>query len=266
MKAINPYYIDDTAVISFSGGRSSAFMLHSIIEAHGGNLPDCLKVIFCNTGKEMPQTLDFVRDCGVNWGVDITWLELDIVDNKYETKEVNFETASRKGEPFDLLTTKKNYLPNMIARFCTSELKVLRINQYMGDKEFSHVVGIRADEPRRVAKMRGKGNYLTPLADAGVTRKEVSDFWMASDFDLNLPNDNGVCNWGNCDLCFLKGGRTKLSIVRDRPDLADWWIGQEKKIAGRFRSDQPSYQEMKIISTDQQGLFSDESIGCFCGD
>ena len=28
-----------------------------------------------NTGKEMPQTLDFVQECGERWGLAIVWLE-----------------------------------------------------------------------------------------------------------------------------------------------------------------------------------------------
>ena len=60
----------------------------------------------------------------------------------------------------------------MMARFCTSELKVLTIERYM-DSDFATVVGIRADEPRRVVKMRGKENYFVPLADAKVTEKDI---------------------------------------------------------------------------------------------
>ena len=72
---MNPYVINEPAVISFSGGRTYAYMLYKILEAHGGTLPDHVKVCFANTGKEMPETLDFVRDCGEQWGVDIVWLE-----------------------------------------------------------------------------------------------------------------------------------------------------------------------------------------------
>ena len=50
----SPYLIKEQAIISFSGGRTSAFMLWKILEAHGGTLPDNLKVVFANTGKEMP--------------------------------------------------------------------------------------------------------------------------------------------------------------------------------------------------------------------
>jgi len=49
--------------------------------------------------------------------------------------------------------------------------------------------------------------------------------------------------------------------------LADWWVEQELKIGGLFRSDQPSYQTMQVIASDQSDLFgNDETIPCFCGD
>ena len=72
---MNKYQCDEDAVISFSGGRSSGFLLHKVVQAYDGLLPDHIKVIFCNTGKEMPQTLDFVEDCSQKWNVPIVWLE-----------------------------------------------------------------------------------------------------------------------------------------------------------------------------------------------
>lgn len=261
---MNPYFIDEPAVISFSGGRSSAFMLYKILEAHEFILPSYIEVIFANTGKEMPQTLDFIRDIGTNWGVWITWLEYT---GKKQFKEVTYETASRKGEPFSQLIDDRVYLPNMMARFCTSELKVLTIERYMGGTDFLTVVGIRADEPRRAAKMREKDNYAVPMADAGITEKDIADFWSKQEFDLAMP-PAGVNTLSNCDLCFLKGFSIKQSIIEHNPSIADWWIGQENKMNARFRSDQPSYERMKIIASDQGQLFDfdDESVSCFCGD
>ena len=259
----NPYFINEQAVISFSGGRSSAFMLYKILEAHNFKLPNYLSVIFCNTGKEMPQTLDFVEDCSKNWNIDIVWLEYT---GKKSFKEVNYKTASRNGELFEQLIIDRKYLPNMMARFCTSELKVLTIERYM-DQDFATVVGIRADEPRRAAKMRNKENYFVPLADAKVTETEIDEFWQQQNFDLAMP-PAGVNTLSNCDLCFLKGGKIKQSIIEHNPKLADWWITQENYMGSFFRSDQPSYSKMKIIATDQGQLFDfdDESIACFCGD
>jgi hypothetical protein len=121
-----PYKIDGPALISFSGGRTSGFMLWNIIQAHGGTLPEDVYVTFANTGKEAPETLDFVHEIGEKWGVKIHWLELYFGEERpvYRTKEVTYETASRNGEPFEALLDRRKYLPNPVTRFCTSELKI----------------------------------------------------------------------------------------------------------------------------------------------
>ena len=59
---IKGYKIPTPACISFSGGRTSGFMLKQILNTYGGELPDDIKVCFANTGKEMPETLDFVHE------------------------------------------------------------------------------------------------------------------------------------------------------------------------------------------------------------
>jgi len=74
-------------------------MLKQIIDAHGGTLPDYCVVTFANTGKEMPQTLDFVRDCGEQWGVDIVWLEAEgsKADEESKNKHSYETTKCRPG-------------------------------------------------------------------------------------------------------------------------------------------------------------------------
>ena len=72
---INPYTLPDGDVqISFSGGRTSAYMLYHILEANG-SLPDRVKISFANTGREMPETLDFVQECAQRWNIPIIWVE-----------------------------------------------------------------------------------------------------------------------------------------------------------------------------------------------
>ena len=119
---MNPYYINEPAAISFSGGRTSAYMLYKILEAHDGKLPNDVQVTFANTGKEMPETLDFVQACSDNWGVDIVWLEFQGGKKADQPKIVNYKTASRNGEPFDQLTTEKSFLPNAMIRGSLSSI------------------------------------------------------------------------------------------------------------------------------------------------
>jgi 3'-phosphoadenosine 5'-phosphosulfate sulfotransferase (PAPS reductase)/FAD synthetase len=282
---LNPYRIDSPTCISFSGGRTSAFMLYKVLEAHQMSLPPEAIVCFANTGKEDEATLQFVKDCQDNWAVPITWLEyVDAEETKDRWKQVNFETASRDGEPFEALIRKRNYLPNPVSRFCTVELKVRTIHRYLkanGWTEWDSMLGIRADEQRRLAKI-GNQDYgkheekIAPLGGMGVTKETVGDFWRNQSFDLGLPNMNGVTMHGNCDLCFLKGGAQVLSLIQEKPERAVWWAKMEAlalALASRpsgavFRSDRPSYAQMIKFASEQKDMFdpNEETISCFCGD
>lgn len=281
----DPFLIDGPALISFSGGRTSAYMLYRIVQAHGGELPADVLVTFANTGKEMPQTLDFVNECGERWGVDIVWLEYADNDNpQLRWRVVNYNTASRNGEPFDALLKRKGYLPNPVARFCTIELKIRAMKffaqQAQGWDDWTNVLGLRADEPVRVSRSRAQREVwenAMPLAEAGITKRDVQEFWNAQNFDLRLPNINGTTPGGNCDLCFLKSTANLQAIMRSAPDLAKWWIDAEataaaangKRDGSRFRKDRPSYAAM-LDAVQRQQVFdfgdADQLIDCFCGE
>ena len=104
---MSPYKIEGPALISFSGGRTSGFMLWNIVKAHGGRLPDNVHVVFANTGKEAPETLDFVNEISEKWDIHIHWLEHYFGDERpiHRTKEVTYETAARN--PEGLLVPKR---------------------------------------------------------------------------------------------------------------------------------------------------------------
>jgi len=282
---MNPFLINEPTCISFSGGRTSAYMLWRVLQAHDMSLPSDAKVVFANTGKEDLATLKFVQDCSDNWNVPIIWVEYQH-DEPY-FKVVNFKTASRNGEPFEELIRygSRRYLPNPMTRYCTVDLKIKAAQRYLfsiGWTEWENLVGIRADEQRRVAKIRANpsdGNkgitrYM-PLATAGVTKEEVGKFWSENTFDLELPNINGITYHGNCDLCFLKKTTAVMSLIAEKPERAVWWAKMETLVTeptiangGVFRTDRPSYSSMTKFAADQVDMFdkNEETIACFCGD
>ena len=274
-KNVEGYKIPTPAVISFSGGRTSAFMLKQILDAYNGELPEDIKVCFANTGKEMPETLDFVHEVGQMWDLDIHWLELEISETPpiWRTKRVTYETASRNGEPFDELIIKKQMLPSLFRRVCTIELKIKRIEQYMrslGYDEWYSALGLRYDEPKRVSDSRAEMRRfinITPMYDARHTNIDVLDFWEKSNFDLNIPTVNGKAAAGNCDLCFLKGTKTTLNLLHEKPELADWWIEKETIMEKTFRNNRLNYIQLLDLSKEKpKDYIEDESFTCFCHD
>jgi len=242
----SPFVIEGPAMVSFSGGRTSGYMLRRVLDE--GLRPD-VHVLFADTGKERDETYTFVDACAQQWRVAIHHVE-------------------RPGQ-FTQLITDRSVLPNPVMRFCTQELKIRPMRDWMlarGYEHWTNVVGIRADEPRRVARMREaeqkrseRWDIALPLAEAGVTEPDVMAFWAAQPFDLHLRQHEG-----NCDLCFLKGPRKRQGIMRDRPDLAVWWVEQEARMGSTFRRDCPSYADLM-----RQGeLFAatDELTECYCTD
>lgn len=284
MKRDNPYLLDDPAVVAFSGGRTSGYMLYHILQAHDAAGQARPHVVFNNTGKERPETLDFVEECSRHWNVPIVWLEYRWVGS-HAYAIVSYWTASRNGEPFNQAITSRDnargdglgYLPNRVARYCTSEMKVKTMWRWAKDQPFggdyTKAVGLRFDEPKRVKRMRANvgDNRISeklelPLADAKVSLPDVMAFWAAQDFDLALkPHE------GNCDLCFLKRKGDLLEIMRRRPDLAEWWIEQERGGQRLFRStqDRPRY-ELLMVEAQQPQLFDEQEeedeISCACTD
>jgi 3'-phosphoadenosine 5'-phosphosulfate sulfotransferase (PAPS reductase)/FAD synthetase len=281
---MNPYLITEPTCISFSGGRTSAYMLKMILDEAGGSLPNEAIVCFANTGKEEEATLKFVNDCSVNWGVKIHWIEYqDHEDPTQRYREVIYETASRHGEPFELIIRKFGYLPNPVTRYCTSQLKIRTMACFLkqsglfddcSKSELENIswIGLRYDEARRATKIKDKRRI--PLFMAKVSVQDISNFWEVQPFNLELPTYKGRTLAGNCDLCFLKPMNQVATLIAEKPERAIWWANMEaltlssKESGNFFRNERPSYASMLQFSKDQLSLIDqdEEGIACFCGD
>lgn len=288
----NPYLIIGPALISFSGGRTSAFMLWQILQAHGGTLPDDIVVTFANTGLEDPRTLSFVYECGERWGVKIHWLEWRNDEQGFE--EVGFNSASQSGEPFKALVAKKKYTPNSVTRFCTQEHKIRVMGKFCRSLRWDHwhnVVGLRYDEGHRVLKVLARNDArkerwstLMPMASARlkVTKRDVLAFWLGDNADPvelahPLPQgfDLGLRDYeGNCRLCFLKAKKKLLTLIRERPADAKHMIEMKVLGKGRFVTE---YSFTDLVSEaqsapmipgimDHDGEEYDVECGLLCGE
>ncbi len=265
----DPFLITGPAIISVSGGRTSGYMLWRVLQAHGGTLPPDVHAVFANTGREMPATLDFVRDMQAAWNAPITWLEFT-GRRKDGFQVVNHNSASRDGTPFATLLAAQAALPNPVQRSCTAEMKIRTIKRWvlaeLGWSRWLNVVGLRADEMHRVERTKKptkeRWTIATPLADAGVWQRDVAAFWAAQPFDLRL-----VGKWeGNCDGCFLKSRPAILRMHADHPERMRWWAEMEaiqRGKAGRgrtFRKDRERYAVLADLVASMPRLPFDETM------
>lgn len=228
-------------LISFSGGRTSAFMTR-LLTTHAEFKKRELLVVFANTGKEFEATLEFVNECDKRWNLNVVWLEADVTQEKgigTTFRIVNFETASRQGEPFERVISKYG-VPNKQFPHCTRELKQMPIKKYMqslGYTDWHTSVGIRSDEPHRLNRGNDSNfiNPFFPLAGEliSVDNAFIRNWWARQDFDLKLKDYQS-----NCDLCWKKSKRKRLTLLSENSSVADWWAKMELEYGNGYQFDQ----------------------------
>lgn len=274
-----PYFTDSPTLLSFSGGETSARMLRKVLDAHGGKLPDHVVVTFANTGLERPETLRFVHEVQVRWGVPIVWLEWRPLQDRVgalippdprQFDVVGFNSCHRAGEPFEELVYRKQFLPNKVTRYCTAVLKVKTMQRYMrslGHAHWLNMVGLRYDEPARVLRQlvrneskKERYTSIMPLYADRITKHDVRREWDAEPFGLGLRRHEG-----NCSLCFLKGEKKLKAIMRDRPQDSVPYCRMETETEGRKGnsarfSTRFNYTDLQRSVDQQPLLFSDDLL------
>ncbi len=216
-------------IILFSGGRTSGVMSKWIMD----NWKDKynLHFVYANTGLENEATLKFVDQCDKRFGLNLTWLEADIKTKSVGTEyiKVDYETASRKGTPFENMV-KKFGIPNQDFPHCTRELKIEPIKKWAKDnvsKDYKLALGIRADEPNRLTQTKTDNEKLFPLAyDYPMIKGDVLLWWKKMPFDLDLPE-----HLGNCETCFKKSDKKLWTIAKNWPEKFEFFERLEKEYA-----------------------------------
>jgi len=185
-------------LVTFSGGRTSAFMAKYIKERYCN---DNILFVFANTGKEAEATLEFANKCDKEFELNLVWLEAEINPEKgigTAYKIVDFETANRNGLPFRN-AIKKYGLPSKVYRHCTRELKEVPIHKFAKE-------------------------------------------WKKQPFDLELKDYQG-----NCDLCFQKSVRKRLTIIKENPETSEWWIDMENQFAKEFQDKMDMRNNLSVL-------------------
>ena len=207
--------------ISFSGGRTSGYMTKLLLD-HWGDRHNFI-VTFANTGLEHPKTLDFIRECDRRFGFNTVWLEAVVHHGSRKApthRVVTYETASRKGEPFEEVI-KKYGIPNMRFPGCTRDLKLNPIKSYLAslgiqENQIPTAIGIRNDELRRVnAKVSNERVLHYPLINEWPTDKQdVLDWWSEQEFDLEIDEFEG-----NCQGCWKKSFKKHFMQIARAPEV-----------------------------------------------
>lgn len=255
------YPLGTNLLVSFSGGRTSAYMARRLQLEMAGHFN--LFFVFANTGQEREETLKFVNRCDHEFGWGVVWVEA-VVDpkngNGTRHKVVTYDTASRAGEPFEAVI-KKYGIPNKPFPHCTRELKAKPINQYAKQLGVDYVtaIGIRADEYRRVNGKAEASRIIYPLIDIWcVDKPTVQQFWKDQPFDLRLKEHEGNCSW-----CWKKSLKKHLRPINERPEIFDFPRRMERLYANAGPSGMPQVFFRENRSTDDLFAMARRQLNLF---
>jgi len=220
-------------VISFSGGRTSAYLVHlfkSDPDAH---------FVFMDTGAEHPATYQFIKDIVKHWGINLVCLRVVVnpqMKKGVSYKIISFDDLKQDLEPWkDML--KKYGSPYYNTPFCTARMKTEPFEKYCAEtfgKNFERWIGMRIDEPTRLpievleklnlpihkdAKHQKEGfRYLAEICE--FEKDDVLDWWEQQPFDLAITE-----HLGNC-VFYIKKTLNKVALAaKDEPEMAMKWIG-----------------------------------------
>jgi len=215
-------------VVSVSGGRTSGYMA-KMLKDNAGSEYD-MKFIFANTGLEHKDTLRFVNDIDINFGLNLIWVEAAVNHGERKStghKFINYSSASQSGQPMEEVISKYG-IPNVSYPHCTRELKLNPMNSALrsiGWGDAYTAVGIRADESRRVSSAADTNKIIYPLIDMFPSDKQdVLTFWEDYSWDLAIPE------WqGNCQGCFKKSFKKLMQVHSETPEVFDFTRSMEAK-------------------------------------
>lgn len=225
--------MEKNLLISFSGGETSAFMAQWLQKnAHEHGFTN-LVFVYANTGQENEETLDFVKKCDEHFKFNTYWVEgvVHHGERKGTTHRlIDFETASRNGEPFEQII-KKYGIPNQAFPHCTRELKQNPITsfakEYFKGEKYWTAIGIRIDEIDRMNAKRIERRFVYPLIEKSMipfTKQKVNFFWKNQTFRLNLKGYQG-----NCVSCWKKSDPKLYQIAIENKTAFEFMDKMESK-------------------------------------
>jgi hypothetical protein len=229
-------------LISFSGGRTSAYMLWWILNKWEDRSNWEIVVVFANTGLEASGTLVFVHQCSWRWNIPIVWVEARHRDEngntfskkgwKVKHQVVDFFTAAKSmhvlpngkwtWSPYEEMVSVLG-IPSTNAPFCSDQLKRKAILSYMksiGWADYYTAIGIRYDEPDRISNRAEKRKIIYPLYEHTVLSKYDILYWWATESDFDLKIRTGE---GNCNNCWKKNTNLLVKNAKENPESYSWW-------------------------------------------
>jgi 3'-phosphoadenosine 5'-phosphosulfate sulfotransferase (PAPS reductase)/FAD synthetase len=181
-------------VLGLSGGKDSAalaVLMHKEVPH--------MEYFFCDTGKELQETYEFLERLEVRLSIKVTRLQAE--------------------RGFDhWLEVYGGLLPSPKMRWCTKQLKILPLEQFIGDDQAVSYVGIRADE-NRDGYISTKPNIkaVFPFRERGLVKADITR--ILEDSGIGMPSYYRWRSRSGCFFCFYQQKIEWVRLADEHPDL-----------------------------------------------
>jgi 3'-phosphoadenosine 5'-phosphosulfate sulfotransferase (PAPS reductase)/FAD synthetase len=192
-------------VLGLSGGKDSAALAIYMRD----RVPE-MEYFFCDTGRELPETYEYLQRLETVLGKPIARLNAD--------------------RDFDhWLWVYGGALPSPQMRWCTKNLKIKPLEAWIGDDPTYSYIGIRADENREGYISR-KPNItpVFPFKNDGLVKEDI--LRILEEAGVGLPSYYSWRTRSGCFFCFFQRKYEWVKLAEEHPDLFEKAIAYEDKV------------------------------------
>ena len=192
-------------VLGISGGKDSAALAIYLRD----RVPE-MEYFFCDTGKELPETYEFLQRLEVALGKSIVRLNAD--------------------RDFDhWLFVYQGALPSPQMRWCTRMLKLKPFEAWIGDDPAVTYIGIRADEDRDgYISHKPTITASFPFKDDGLVKDDI--IRILEEAGVGLPEYYSWRTRSGCYFCFYQRKIEWVMLAEKHPDLFEKAVEYEDKL------------------------------------
>ncbi|KAA0922142.1 phosphoadenosine phosphosulfate reductase family protein [Streptomyces apricus] len=195
-------------VLGISGGKDS-----SALAVYMRNRVPEMEYFFCDTGAELPETYEYLNRLEAALGKSIVRLNAD--------------------RDFDhWMEVYQGTLPSPQMRWCTKNLKIKPLEDWVGDDKVISYVAIRADE-NRLGYVSTKPNIdaVFPFREDGIDKEGVMR--ILDEAGIGLPDYYEWRTRSGCYFCFFQRKHEWVGLKERHPDLYAKAVEYEDKV--RYR-------------------------------
>jgi 3'-phosphoadenosine 5'-phosphosulfate sulfotransferase (PAPS reductase)/FAD synthetase len=193
-------------ICGISGGKDSSALAVYLRD----RVPD-LEYFFCDTGAELPETYEFLNRLEVALGKPIARIN-----------------ASRGFEHW--FEVYRGTLPSPQMRWCTRQMKIKPMEEWIGEEPTTSYVAIRSDEANRKGYVSTKPNITAvfPFVEDGIDHDAVMK--ILTEAGIGLPEYYEWRTRSGCYFCFYQRKAEWVGLADRHPDLFERAVAIEQKM------------------------------------